>query len=392
MKWTVCTAGLLLAAPAFAQDDTADATTEEEESTAAFEEENRTFGTALDLLGLQTSWSGYGDTVVSYTPGGAFSFDAIHFNPILGARLSDKTWAEIEIEFEHGGSETKLEYALIDHTISTALTLRIGKLLIPIGEFNDIMHPSFRWTQAARPGMFANVQPAVWADVGVEAFGTINLSQYSNLQYAAYVVNGLGGGLDMTGSKPIRALRGNVIDNNTDKGFGGRARFQFGKGAWVGDTVLSLSGYSGAVDDDNNSRWTVGNLTLIEKLGPLTINAEAATSFLGDRGGVNGAATGIFTPFETGLFVYPSIKTGKFILGARYDYVRQGYRLQTDADGVLVLDANGDPAHTAAVTTHTVVPSVHYAVSTFWNLRAQLDIPTDDPSHPTAVAMSAFYF
>ena len=189
----------------------------------AAEESEQSFGATLDALGVEPTWSGYGDLVGSIDEEGESTFDQTHFNPIIGARLGKSARAELELEIEHGGEEFKAEYAFFELELAEPLSLRAGKFLIPIGHFNDVLHPSFRWSQISRPSMFREVIPAVWSDVGVEAFGRVRLGTSASFAFAAYVVNGLGmrEGLERAAQEePVRKLRDTFVDMNADKGLG----------------------------------------------------------------------------------------------------------------------------------------------------------------------------
>lgn len=326
-------------------------------------EGDKSFGTELDFLGLDVSWSGYGDVIFSNTPG-TFTFDAYHFNPILGARLGKDVWAELELEFEHGGSEILVEYGLLDFTPHPEISLRLGQFLVPVGEWNDTFHPSFRWLQVTRPSMFKDVVPGVWSDVGVQVFGRLGAGDSAAVYYNVFVVNGLGGdAVDRATEFPIRELRGNVIDNNLDKAAGARARVALFEGRKVGAVSLSVSGYSGELLPEVGHRFTVADAALRLALGPITVQGEFAQNFLG--GGAE-----MFTPFERGAYGQVRGTVGKTTLAGRYDYVDSNIGLH-----------------------HAVAASCGYQVRTFWNVRGEVAYPiAEGRTWPDASLMSAFYF
>ena len=66
----------------------------------------RTFGTQLDLFGLDVSWSGYGDLLFEWAPyEREMTFEASHFNPILGA-IDSPSW---RVELDLGGGVKVIE-------------------------------------------------------------------------------------------------------------------------------------------------------------------------------------------------------------------------------------------------------------------------------------------
>lgn len=322
------------------------------------------FGQVLDLMALSTSWSAYADLIARWDPEGGFTFDASHFNPILSARLDPQLWAELELEFESGGEVIRLEYAFLDYDPGP-VTLRMGRMLVPIGEFNERLHPSFRWEQVSRPLMFESVLPAVWSDIGVQAFG--ELGERGRLGYAAYVVNGLGGDYDPSGPpEALRDLRDNYLDNNGSPAGGGQLRLSLFPGAAVGRTALSVSGYTGALDDDRRLRLSVADTSLRCDLGPVTILAELAGSFLSEGGATR--------PHQLGAYLLPSLHVDKTTLGLRWDVVRP---------------LGGGPGG-----GQELAASAMLAAKTFWNLRAELGVPLQPGGArtPSLSAMSAFFF
>ena len=353
-----------LSSSAYAQDDSEEPVTTSEEAIDQLEEAHR-FAQALTQFQSSVTWTGYGDLTVTYKPGEVFQFDAAHFNPILGARLSDRIWAELELEFEHSGSEIKVEYGILDYRIGSGATVRMGQFLVPIGQFNEILHPSFRWNQVSRPAMFRSIIPAVWSDVGLQMFGDVSPGTFATLGYNLAVINGLGvhsgDVFDATGSEPLRGLRTNRRDSNMDKALVAQGRVRLGRGEPVGDTTVRLSGYTGAVSEDESDRLTLANVALESRLGPVKINAEGSKTLL------DGAS------LEEGLYALASVEHGRTAVGARWDHVTTSM-------------------NTAPVTMDAAVGSVKYAPHLLWNLRAELAYPLESDAKPVISGMSAFYF
>jgi len=335
-------------------------------------DETVSFGSQLQLFRLQSSWSGYGDVIFSMTPKDRKSatFDATHFNPIMTMRITDHVSGEIEIEYEHGGSEILVEYSVLDWspTGSRELTFRIGKFLVPIGRFNEQLHPSFRWNQVSRPLMMRDVVPAVWGEVGLQVRGTVG--SRTSLDYAAYVVNGLGSEMvDPMDDEPIRHLRGNVEDNNFDKAVGGRLAITQ-RASTKQSVSFGLSGYSGKIDPAGSERLTIIDADAQIVFEGLTINAELAKSYFGRKGDY-------FESFERGAYVQAAYAFGKTTLAGRYDYARTG-----------TLTGPREVRQQA-------VGTVRYSPSPAWSLRLELAVPfvpdnaTDDT---TILSMVSFVF
>ncbi len=318
-----------------------------------------TFAHLLNSLEQVITWSAYADFALLIPANGPATFDSSHFNPILGARLSDKLWAELELEFEHAGQIVKMEYGFLDWRAGSGFTLRMGRFLVPIGAYNDRLHPSFRWPQLERPELSEEVLPVVWSDVGIQALGDVSLGSSVTASWALYVINGLGGSWDTTLDPYLRDLRDNVIDNNSDKGFGGR----------VGATVLAgasrvrfdLSGYTGALDDSSAIRLNLGDASLDAELGPAVVRSEVALSTLkGD-------------PWKLGTYLATGVRIQRVEPTLRWDVVQD---LPTSA------------------TMHRGVASLKVDITPQWNLRGEVGMSLTDPlaEGPSGGVMSAFFF
>lgn len=335
--------------------------TEEQEPDPDEPTPSETFGMQLDLLGIETSWSGYGDLVLIYEPGETLSFDAAHFNPILSAAIGPRLWAELELEFEHAGEEILVEYGILDYTVHPGLILRMGQFLVPIGEFNEQLHPSFRWNQVSRPLMFRDVVPAVWSDVGLQARGQLRAGEAGTLRYALYVCNGLGGTLDRSLDEPIRPLRRNRRDVDLDLAVGGQTSLALLAPEPDLGVTVTASGYTGVVDQQQGLRLTIADLALSAHAGPVLLRAEGALSYLNEA------------PFEEGFYTQLSVDVGELTPSVRLDQVRTGLELEP-------------------VVRREASPSLLLRLGSFWTLRTEVGIPLVVAPSPRVLAMSAFYF
>lgn len=170
------------------------------------------------------------------------TFDLFHFNPIFLFQMDDKLLAEAEIEYEHGGDEIILEYAQIDYFLNDYITITGGKFLIPFGVFNSKLHPTWISKVPGRPLANDHVVPVDWSEAGVMASGGIQLSGYSKINYAVYVVNGLEG----PEGEDIRDLRKEMDDQdaiNNSKAVGARLGVVPNK-----ETEIGVSAYTTKYD------------------------------------------------------------------------------------------------------------------------------------------------
>jgi hypothetical protein len=333
-------------------------------------EQPDSFGEALSALGLETLWSGYGDILFHVERGRSATFSASHFNPILLARFGEHLSAELELEFEPGSFLA--EYLIVDFELSRALTLRVGRFLMPIGQFNEVLHPSFRWNMATRPLMFREVIPSVWSDTGLQLRGSMFPLPGMTLEYAVYVVNGLAGGPDF-GSEPevVRGMRTQLNDNNLDKAFGGRVGLGLLRDREYGAASFGLSGYTGAVDAAGRERLSMVVVDASLKLGALLLRGEAGQSFFGPD------EAPFESLFERGLYAQATYRFGRFNVAARWDW------------------AQTRPASGAPSTRRQLVGSVGYAPSSLWNLRAEVAQPlnpAEESAPPAFEVMVAVSF
>jgi len=201
--------------------------------------------------------SGYGTAGWSKAqgvPNGFFTSIA----PILLFRMTDKMFAEAELEFalEDGATETGLEYATVHYLANDYLTVSAGKFIVPFGVFAQRIHPSWinRFTSA--PPVFGShggvpgndpLLP-ILADIGVMASAVAPLGGVGrSVTFSAYLTNG-----------PRTAEH---FGEEEDAGHGARPEFGFG----------SASG------DNNDNKMLGGRVGLV--LAPnFEVDASALTS------------------------------------------------------------------------------------------------------------------
>lgn len=234
----------------------------------------------LTNVGPGAILGGYMDMEFEWTDEGS-TFDQHRFVPFITGHVSERVTVSAEIEFEHGGNpdkdgEVKLEYAIMDFTISEGLQFRGGVLLSPLGSFN-LLHDSPLNDLTARPVVSRQLIPSTLSESGMGFFGTTYPGEESVLSYQAYLVNGFNEGIlsgDVGQEKlRVRGGRGSQkADNNDDKAIVARAGFSPTLGAGMG-----LSVHTGKYDDAGKHRLTIAALDAKWTSGPLEIKGEAAT-------------------------------------------------------------------------------------------------------------------
>ncbi|MCM2334964.1 MAG: hypothetical protein NDI82_13605 [Anaeromyxobacteraceae bacterium] len=142
------------------------------------------------------SIGGYGEAVYRNQLKGANGdqSDLLRLVLYVGYRFSDRLVFNSEVEFEHGGAETAVEFAYLDYVFSEALQLRVGNVLVPVGITNELHEPPF-FHGVLRPDLERNLIPATWNENGLGLHGRIG-----GVRYQAYLLNGLDarGGLTST--------------------------------------------------------------------------------------------------------------------------------------------------------------------------------------------------
>lgn len=202
------------------------------------------------------------------------TFDNHYFNLLVGTQVGEKIFAEIQLEYEHGGEEIQARYAQVDYKINNALIIRTGKFLIPINTFNEYLYPEYINKAISRPFINRNIAPTAWAEVGLQLRGSFQLGEHWTPFYSAYVVNGLEG--DPGGD--IRGMRNNHRDRNNDnKAFGGRIGvtsdfgFEAGAGTYYGvytpdgDDDLLIGSFDAAYTNENftlRAEYSLANMSV----------------------------------------------------------------------------------------------------------------------------------
>ncbi len=209
------------------------------------------------------SVSGYG--VIHYShfnweldPGRRAAIDVERLVIAPKYRLNDTIRLEAELEFEHGGTGSTMEFDKFEEfgefeteiekggevivekmaavfSLKPALNFRIGHIIVPVGLVAKRHRPQHYFT-TTRPEAETHLIPTIWHETGVELFGTLGA-----FNYQAQIVNGL----DSTGFSsrhwivPGHQLRFETI-NAEAPAFVGRLDYAMREGATIG-----IAGYYG---------------------------------------------------------------------------------------------------------------------------------------------------
>ena len=209
------------------------------------------------------SVSGYG--VIHYShfdweldPGRRAAIDVERFVIAPKYRINDTIRLESELEFEHGGTGSTMEFDKFEEfgefeteiekggeiiveklaavfSFQPSLNLRVGHIIVPVGLVAKRHRPQHYFT-TTRPEAEAHIIPTIWHETGIEIFGSLG-----SLNYQAQIVNGL----DSTGfSSRHWIVRGHQLRfetiNAEAPAFVGRLDYVFNENATIG-----ISGYYG---------------------------------------------------------------------------------------------------------------------------------------------------
>ncbi len=159
----------------------------------------------------------------------------------VGYKFNDSWVMNSEVEFEHGGTETHVEFLYFDYFNTKELNFRFGSVLMPMGLTNET-HEPVTYLGSHRTLVETLIIPSTWAENGVGAFGDIG-----NFTYRTYLVTGMNAS-GFSANKGIRDGRqetGLVMSNRL--AWVGRADYTAipgllaGASVYLGDATTSTS-------------------------------------------------------------------------------------------------------------------------------------------------------
>ena len=152
---------------------------------------------------------------------GETSFGNARFVPLFIYKQSDRLLFEGEMEFEieDGEVEIALEYANFYYQLTSGMTLRMGKILVPFGTFFDRLHPSWINKLPTVPLGYGHDGILPTSDLGIELRGGSYLGGMRT-NYSLYVTNGPR--IEDEAEEIGMIVPEADIDNNKNKAIGGR--------------------------------------------------------------------------------------------------------------------------------------------------------------------------
>ena len=172
--------------------------------------------------------SGYADAGYVNQGGQNDHFFLGHFNPIFSMSYRNLLIAEGELELEinnEGQTETNLEYADLGLFVNNYMMFIIGKMISPLGYFEQNLHPSWINKLPTNPPGFAHEQAAPEAEIGMQLRGAIPVWNPAKINYSLFVSNGPEAEVDANEIEAIETGGFNA-DGDSGKVVGGRIGFQ----------------------------------------------------------------------------------------------------------------------------------------------------------------------
>ncbi len=180
---------------------------------------------------------------------------------LLGYRFDERVQFITEIEMEHT-TELYVEQAFVNYNISSAINLRAGLMLIPMGIINEYHEPT-TFNGVSRPALDTYLVPTTWREIGAGLAGRFdNLS----LRYQLYVVNGfasVNNGKTLNGENGLRNGRqkgGKSIINSPN--FSAKVDY-YG----LSNLRLGLSYYTGETQSDIDLMSAEGSSVGLNMIG-----------------------------------------------------------------------------------------------------------------------------
>ncbi len=305
----------------------------------------------LEGLGSKFSFGGYGEIHANIAEGKDDSgnsndlLDIHRFVPYIGYEFSDWIQLHSEIELEHalvsdeGGGVVEIEQLLVDFLLSDPLNIRIGRVLIPLGNINQRHEPP-TFNGVERPNFAKYIIPSTWWSDGIGIFGNMG----DAMSYEAYVVGGVDGS-QFSDKNGIRS--GRLKERPSLNNLAAVARVDYFPFMNIDSLIspnsrISLSFYYGGFNNGNKGKdpGVNGDLTIYSadfstRIKRMDVKGSIAFEKIDNAEMLSGGvAEEIFGYYlEAGYHVLPnSWKTGKMkktdvVLFVRYDDYDTQYKM-----------------------------------------------------------------
>ncbi len=268
---------------------------------------------------------------------------------------------EFETEVEKGG-EIVLEQMWLQYSHSPALNVRFGELVVPLGMVN-LYHQPTEFFTIERSLAETSLIPSVWHETGVQVLGTIGQLRYQLLGVTA---------LDSTGFSGYEFVRGGMQrkleTKNADAfAFVAHAEYAFAPGVLVGGAFYAGDSAPNRPRQNLHTKAfvTLGEIHGRYEVGPWTLRGQALLGQVQNSRKVTQANLNTFNGSELGVSRTAVGKRAKsFFVEAGYDVL--SLWSNGSVPGRLDLFARYDDYDTHAETAPGIarVPRYHRTAST----------------------------
>jgi hypothetical protein len=208
------------------------------------------------------SIGGYGEMYYANPEGKDDFADVYRFVTYFGYKFNDWVILNVEIEFEHGataedGGEVAIEFMYLDFLLNDKASLRVGNVLVPMGQIN-LRHEPTLFNTVQRPEVENKLIPSTWHENGALLYGRFDSV---GIEYTTGVINALNVNSDHTKTPDNSWIRqgrqGSHAKAPFDPAFVGRVDYTGINGLVVGASVY----YGGGSNLKNDVANDVSGLT-----------------------------------------------------------------------------------------------------------------------------------
>ena len=245
---------------------------------------------AAPVFGVERYFSGSAQldylAIVTRTDGRAITLDG--FTTELSLRVDADVTDDLRFGAKvcYGCHGFEIGSAYADYRFHDAFSIRVGRFLPAFGDFPDRHDPANHRT-SDKPLPYdmgrmlqlrdwnMSVLPAPYVDNGLQVYGTVEMGDVGEFDWAVYAVGGMRGNTDALDVDFIQSRSPALyfVDNNSQPAFGGRLSLSFRLGE-TGNLTLGASGMYGTYDPDNELDYLVLGADLVLRVEKWVLRME----------------------------------------------------------------------------------------------------------------------
>jgi len=208
------------------------------------------------------SIGGYGEMYYANPKGKDDFADVYRFITYFGYKFNDWVILNAEVEFEHGataedGGEVAIEFMYLDFLLNDKASLRVGNVLVPMGQIN-LRHEPTLFNTVQRPEVEKKLIPSTWHENGILLYGRFDSV---GIEYTTGMINALNINSDHTKTPDNNWIRKGRQSSHAkapfDPAFVGRVDYTGINGLVVGASIY----YGGGSNLKNDVANEISGLT-----------------------------------------------------------------------------------------------------------------------------------